>query len=186
MSMSLCVIKDKSITFPLRRGAVQGGSIQHMSLEAMYTPHGFIVHYWRASQLIEDYISGRPIAKDEPSTGHLGFVVTHEGFVYSVLRLDQSDDVLKTGSPYILMAAPVGKGYQFVDTFPYQFADSVAVAIRLNDGDVNAAIKDLSPIWGIHGKDYITLTVDEIVAGLKERGFTKPMCIANPYVTVAP
>lgn len=184
MSMSMVVVKDRSITFPLRRGFITGGSLQHVSLDGFYTPHGFVVCHWRPSAMAMDYIAGRPFARDEAVSGNIAVVVTHEGLVYSLLRAPKSEDNAK-GSPYVLTQLPIGEGYQFIDTYPFGFSDSVAVAIRMNHGKIYNAIPDLNLIWGIYGESYITLTVDEIAAELVKRGFTKPICLANPYRTRA-
>ena len=184
MSMSMVVVKDRSITFPLRRGYITGRSLQHISLDGFYTPHGFVVCYWRPSAMAMDYIAGRPFARDETVSGTIAVVVTHEGHVYSLLRMPKSEDNAK-GSPYVLTQLPIGEGYQFIDTYPFGFSDSVAVAIRMNHDKVDHAITDLNRIWGIYGESYITLTVDEIAAELVKRGFTKPICLANPYRTRA-
>jgi hypothetical protein len=154
-----------------------------MSLDAMYTPHGFVACYWKPSAIAIEAIAGRPVAMDESIQGHLAYVITHEGLVYSLSKLDNPE---KKKSPIVTLPMPVGDGSRYIESFPYRFSDCVDIAIELNGGDITAAINDLSAIWGFHNRNYVTLTIDEIAAELTKRGFTKPICIANPYSTTAP
>lgn len=184
MSSSFIIVKDRTITLPLRRGYITGRSTQHFGLDGMYTPHGFIANYWRPSMLAADYIAGRPIARDEVVSGNIAVIVTHEGHVYSLVKFPKSEENAKL-SPYLLLQLPIGDGYQMVDAHPFSFSDTVCVALDMNNGNIANAIDDLNSLWGIYGESYVTLNVDDIAEELRRRDFTKAICRANPYRTTA-
>lgn len=175
MSNNVIILQDDCFHFPLERGSVTGNGRSIYSVDNLFTPHGFIIPYWRASFNLLDLIEGREFNGDDPISGDLGMLVTMDGLVYAFRQDKDLGQVVISRT-----RVPTGKGAYVAMCFPSAVESGVTMAMHLCDRRVEPALDLLNKVFCIRRDAYVSISIPDIVKGLEERGYNNPQALNKP------
>lgn len=172
-------IVDSTIVFPLTVRSCAGGRCDTHSLDALFTPHGFVTMAWTGSTVISDYINGQTVPKRNAVCGELGFVITHDEKVYS-LDLWKEEHIPKNASPISMMPVYHGKGCYNAICSPVSMDAAIRTAFHLCENDIPKALKLLARRFNICVEDYIWMDISDIAKRLRDEGKAKDPLVLDP------